>query len=51
MDDAEYWRQEATKFRDRAEMIKDPQLYREFLELGAVCEEVAAEIEDRATSG
>jgi hypothetical protein len=48
---AEFWRLVAIKFRDRSGTIKDPELYEELLELGAVCEEVAGELEDRATSG
>ena len=51
MDDAAYCRQQATKFRDRAETTKDPELYEELLELAAVCDEVATTIEDGATGG
>jgi hypothetical protein len=51
MDDAAYWRQQATKFRDRAETTKHPELHEELLELAAVCDEVATTIEDGATDG
>ena len=51
MDDAAFWRQQARTFRDRAEATNDASLHRELLELAEICEQVAAEIEDRATAG
>lgn len=51
MDDAAYWRQQAAKFRDRAQTTKDAEFCEELLELAAVCDEVAATIEDGATGG
>jgi hypothetical protein len=51
MDDAAFWRQQALSFRDRAEVADDTSLYRELIDLAEICEQVAAEIEDRATAG
>jgi hypothetical protein len=51
MDDAAFWRQQALTFRGRAETAGDDLLYRELLDLAEICEQVAAEIEDRATAG
>jgi len=51
MDDAAFWREQAVKFRVRAEAAGDAELYAELEELAAICEQVAAEIEDRATAG
>jgi len=51
MYDAEYWRVEASKFRERAQQTTDPALREELLDLAAVCEEVAQTIESRAPGG
>jgi hypothetical protein len=51
MDDAAFWREQAIKFRDHAEAVADAALYAELLDLAEICEQVAAEIEDRATAG
>jgi hypothetical protein len=51
MDDAAFWREQALKFRDRAETADDATLYRELVDLAEICEQVASEIEDRATAG
>ncbi len=50
MEDATYWRDQAAKFRDSAAKA-DSSLERELLELAAICEQVAAELEDRCTAG
>jgi len=51
MDDVAFWREQAVKFRDRAETTGDRARSAEFLELAEICDEVACEIEDRATAG
>jgi hypothetical protein len=51
MDDADYWRDQAAKFRERAKTAEDPALHEELLDLAAVCEEVADTIEARTPSG
>lgn len=51
MDDVAFWREQAAKFRDRAETTGDRARSVEFLELAEICDEVACEIEDRATAG
>ena len=51
MDDAAFWREQALKFRHRADTTTDAPLRLELVELAEICEEVAAEIEDRATAG
>jgi hypothetical protein len=51
MEDVAFWRREAAKFRDDAEAAKDAPQAQELRELAAVCEQVAAEIEDRAPAG
>ena len=51
MDYSDYLREQAAKYRQLAETAKDPSVKREILELAAVCEEVANEIDDRRTSG
>ncbi len=50
MEDAVYWRDQAARFRDSAAKA-DPSLEHELLELAAICEQVAAELEDRCTAG
>ncbi len=51
MEDAAFWREQGAKFRRRAESSGDPALKSELTELAEICEEVAAEIEDRAPAG
>jgi hypothetical protein len=51
VDDAAFWREQALKFRHRAETAPEVSLRLELAELAEICEEVAAEIEDRATAG
>jgi hypothetical protein len=51
MDDVSFWREQAAKFRDRAATTTDAALCAELRELAAICDEVAEEIEDRATAG
>jgi hypothetical protein len=46
-----HYRREAEKYRLLAETAKDPVIKQEMLELSAICEEVANEIEDRMTAG
>lgn len=51
MEDAAFWREQGARFRERAESVTDGALAAELLELAAICEEVAEEIEDRAPAG
>ncbi len=51
MEDAAFWREQGAKFRRRAETSGDPALKAELVELAEICDEVAAEIEDRAPAG
>jgi hypothetical protein len=51
MDDATYWRDQAATFRLDAERAPDRAYAEELLELAAICERVACEIEDHAPSG
>jgi hypothetical protein len=51
MEDAEFWRAQGVKFRERASTVSDDALAEELLELAAICEEVAESIEDRAPAG
>ena len=46
MDEADYWREQATHYKERARMTTDRRLHDELLDLGAVCEDVAASIEE-----
>ena len=46
-----FWREQGAKFRRRAETASDPALKQELQELADICEEVAAEMEDRAAAG
>jgi hypothetical protein len=47
----DYLRDQAVKYRLLAEKADDPFIKKELMELAEVCEEVANEIEDRATAG
>jgi len=51
MDEASYWWEQALKYKGRAKQAADKKARAEFLELGAVCEEVAETIESRAGGG
>jgi hypothetical protein len=51
MDWDDYLRQQAAMYRRLAEKTEDAFTRQELLELAAVCEEVANNIEDRLTSG
>ena len=48
---SDYLREQAAKYRQLAETAEDAFVKQELLELAAVCEEVANEIDDRRTSG
>jgi hypothetical protein len=48
---SDYLREQATKYRELAETAEDLLIKQEFLELAAVCEEVANNIDDRRASG
>lgn len=47
----EYLRDQATKYRQLAEKTEDSFIIQELLDLAAICEEVANNIEDRLTGG
>jgi hypothetical protein len=51
MDWDDYLRQQAAMYRRLAEKAEDAFIRQELLELAAVCEEVANNIEDRLASG
>jgi hypothetical protein len=51
MDWDEYFRQQATMYRQLAQKTEDAFVKQELLDLAAVCEEVANNIEDRHTGG
>lgn len=46
-----YWYDEAVKYRERALAAEDPGEQRELFELAEICIDVAARVEERATSG
>jgi hypothetical protein len=48
---SDYLREQAAKYRQLAETAEGTSVKEELLELAAVCEEVANEIDDRRTSG
>ena len=47
----DYLRDQAVKYRQLAETTEDPFIKQELIDLAAVCEEVANDIEDRMTAG
>jgi hypothetical protein len=51
MDWDDYFRQQAIMYRQLAEKTEDTFVKQELLELAAVCEEVANNIDDRHTGG
>jgi hypothetical protein len=48
---SDYLREQAADYRELAETAAEPSAREEFLELAAVCEEVANNIDDRRASG
>jgi len=48
---SDYLREQTAEYRQLAETAEDAFVKQEFLELAAVCEEVANEIDDRRASG
>jgi rubrerythrin len=48
---SDYLREQAARYRQLAETAEDASVKQELLELAAVCEEVANEIDDRRSSG
>ncbi len=48
---SDYLREEAAKYRELAATAEQPPARQEFLDLAAVCEEVANTIDDRRASG
>jgi len=51
MEDVAYLREQATKYRDLAAATTDPETRQELLDLATTCEQVANNIEDRASGG
>ena len=51
MHNSDYYREQATKYRELAEKAKEPAAKQEFLELAATCEDVADKIDDCRASG
>jgi hypothetical protein len=51
MHGSDYLRDEAAKYRQFAEAAQELAAKQEFLELAAVCDEVANEMDDRRASG
>jgi hypothetical protein len=51
MEDVVYLREQASKYRELAQATADPATRQELLELAATCEQVANNIEDRASGG
>jgi hypothetical protein len=49
--EAQYWWDEAARFREQARSSSQPEQGIELLELAEVCEAVAANAEDRVTGG
>jgi hypothetical protein len=51
MIDADYWFDEAEKYKERAAEAEDPAEREEYLELCDICFDVATSLEDRVTGG
>jgi hypothetical protein len=51
MPNSDYYREEAAKCRELAEMAKDAAMKQELLELAAACEVIADNIDDLRASG
>jgi hypothetical protein len=47
----DYLREQAVKYRQLADAVEEPVVKTELLDLAAICEEVANNIEDRLTAG
>jgi hypothetical protein len=48
---SDYVREQAANYRELAEKAEDSRIKKEFLELAAICDEVANKIDDRRASG
>ena len=48
---SDYYREEATKYRELADMAKDAVTKQELLELAAACEGIADKMDDLRSSG
>jgi hypothetical protein len=48
---SDYLREQAADYRRQADAVEEFLVKQEFLELAAVCEEVANEVDDRRASG
>ena len=51
MEDVAYLRDQAAKYRELADAAADPATRQELLDLAVTCEQVANNIEDRASGG
>jgi hypothetical protein len=51
MEEADYWRDQAIHYKERARKTDDPRLRDELKDLGAVCETVADSIEEHRFGG
>jgi uncharacterized protein Yka (UPF0111/DUF47 family) len=51
MEDVAYLREQAAKYRALADAATDPATRQELLELATTCDQVANNIEDRASGG
>jgi hypothetical protein len=51
MEYSDYLRDEAVRYRELAEKNQDSFAKKEFLELAAICEEVANDMDDQRVSG
>jgi hypothetical protein len=51
MHNSDYYRDEAAKYRELADMAKDSAMKQELLELAAACESIADNIDDLRASG
>ena len=51
MHNSDYYREEAAKYRELAEMAKDAAMKQELLELAEACEGIADKIDDLPASG
>jgi hypothetical protein len=51
MHNSDYYREEAAKYRELADMAKDAAMKQELLELAEACEGIADKIDDLPASG
>lgn len=49
--DADFWLDQATKFRQQANSVRDPEEREELCALAQICDDVATKIEEHASSG